>query len=103
MINKERKFIYFFNEFLLKRNNVIIKKAGCEFYFNKFPQELILDLFAENKKEKFQMTLENIYTKKDLYNNENIKSHFEPNLEVLKKLYSDKYKNIMDKLGLEKN
>ena len=48
------------------------------------------------------MTLFDIYTKKELYNQKNIKSHFEPNLEVLKKLHSDKYINIMDKSGLEK-
>ena len=113
LINKKRKFIdndniknkrliYFFNNYLLKANNDIIKKAGCEFYFNKLPRELILDLFAENKKDNFQMTLFDIYTKKELYNQKYIKSHFEPNLEVLKKLHSDKYINIMDKSGLEK-
>ncbi len=113
LINKKRKFIdndniknkrliYFFNNYLLKANNDIIKKAGCKFYFNKLPRELILDLFAENKKDNFQMTLFDIYTKKELYNQKYIKSHFEPNLEVLKKLHSDKYINIMDKSGLEK-
>ena len=113
LINKKRKFIdndykknkrliYFFNIHLLKANNDIIKKAGCKFYFNKLPRELILDLFAENKKDNFQMTLFDIYTKKELYNQKYIKSHFEPNLEVLKKLHSDKYINIMDKSGLEK-
>ena len=113
LINKKRKFIdndniknkrliYFFNNYLLKANNDIIKKAGCKFYFNKLPRELILDLFAENKKDNFQMTLFDIYTKKELYNQKNIKSHLEPNIEVLKKLHSDKYINIMDKSGLEK-
>ena len=113
LINKKRKFIdndnkknkrliYFFNNYLLKANNDIIKKAGCKFYFNKLPRELILDLFAENKKDNFQMTLFDIYTKKELYNQKYIKSHFEPNLEVLKQLHSDKYINIMDKSGLEK-
>ena len=113
LINKKRKFIdndniknkrliYFFNNYLLKANNDIIKKAGCKFYFNKLPRELILDLFAENKKDNFQMTLFDIYTKKELYNQKYIKSHFEPNLEVLKKLHSDKYIYIMDKSGLEK-
>lgn len=113
LINKKRKFIdndnkknkkliYFFNNHLLKANNDIIKKAGCKFYFNKLPRELILDLFAENKKDNFQMTLFDIYTKKELYNQKYIKSHFEPNLEVLKKLHSDKYIYIMDKSGLEK-
>ena len=113
LINKKRKFIdndniknkrliYFFNNYLLKANNDIIKKAGCKFYFNKLPRELILDLFAENKKDNFQMTLFDIYTKKELYNQKYIKSHFEPNLEVLKKLHSDKYINIMEQSGLEK-
>ena len=113
LINKKRKFIdndnkknkkliYFFNNHLLKANNDIIKKAGCKFYFNKLPRELILDLFAENKKDNFQMTLFDVYTKKELYNQKNIKSHFEPNLEVLKKLHSDKYINIMEQSGLEK-
>ena len=113
LINKKRKFIdndniknkrliYFFNNHLLKANNDIIKKAGYKFYFNKLPRELILDLFAENKKDNFQMTLFDIYTKKELYNQKYIKSHFEPNLEVLKKLHSDKYIYIMDKSGLEK-
>ena len=113
LINKKRKFIdndykknkrliYFFNNYLLKANNDIIKKARCEFYFYKLSRELILDLFAENKKDNFQMTLFDIYTKKELYNQKYIKSHFEPNLEVLKKLHSDKYINIMDKSGLEK-
>ena len=113
LINKKRKFIDydnkknkrlidFFNIHLLKANNDIIKKAECKFYFNKLPRELILDLFAENKKDNFQMTLFDIYTKIELYNQKNIKSHFEPNLEVLKKLHSDKYIYIMDKSGLEK-
>lgn len=99
---KNKRLIYFFNNHLLKANNDIIKKAGCKFYFNKLPRELILDLFAENKKDNFQVTLFNIYTKKELYNQKYIKSHFEPNLEVLKKFHSDKYIYIMDKSGLEK-
>ena len=67
--------------------------------FEAFPQ----NFSEESQKNLFQLTLEDIFTKKELYEQEDIKTIFEPNYEVLKELRSDdKYKNIMEQTGLEK-
>ena len=73
--------------------------TGYKFSFEAFPQ----NFSEESQKNLFQLTLEDIFTKKELYEQEDIKTIFEPNYEVLKELRSDdKYKNIMEQTGLEK-
>jgi hypothetical protein len=96
--------IDFLNNGLLKEKNDILRKSGCQLHFIEFPKNFVSNLIAKKgSKNLFQLTLEEIFRKKELYTQEDIKTLFEPNLEVLKKLRSDeKYKNIMMQSGLEK-
>ena len=97
--NDDKRLIDFFNQYVLKPINDVLKKSGYKFSFEAFPQ----NFSEESQKNLFQLTLEDIFTKKELYEQEDIKTIFEPNYEVLKELRSDdKYKNIMEQTGLEK-
>ena len=97
--NDDKRLTDFFNQYVLKSINDALKKSGYKFSFEAFPQ----NFSEESQKNLFQLTLEDIFTKKELYEQEDIKTIFEPNYEVLKELRSDdKYKNIMEQTGLEK-
>ena len=97
--NDDKRLTVFFNQYVLKSINDALKKSGYKFSFEAFPQ----NFSEESQKNLFQLTLEDIFTKKELYDQEDIKTIFEPNYKVLKELRSDdKYKNIMEQTGLEK-
>lgn len=97
--NDDKRLTDFFNQYVLKPINDVLKKSGYKFSFEAFPQ----NFSEESQKNLFQLTLEDTFTKKELYDQEDIKTIFEPNYKVLKELRSDdKYKNIMEQTGLEK-
>ena len=97
--NDDKRMTDFFNQYALKPINDVLKKSGYKFSFEAFPQ----NFSEESQKNLFQLTLEDIFTKKELYAQKDIQTIFEPNYEVLKELRSDdKYKNIMEQTGLEK-
>lgn len=97
--NDDKRLTDYFNQYVLKPINDVLKKSGYKFSFEAFPQ----NFSEESQKNLFQLTLEDTFTKKELYDQEDIKTIFEPNYKVLKELRSDdKYKNIMEQTGLEK-
>ena len=98
---KTKLITHFLNGFILNDNNNIIR-TRCELYFERFPRNLILHFIAEDlTKELFGMALKEIYTKKELYDEKNIGSHFAHNLDVLNKLLSDdKYKYVKEQSGI---
>ena len=90
---KAKNLTHFFNQYIFVSNNSALKNAGCELYINKFPLKFILSLISKTRQKNFfQLTLEEIYTK----------SNYKSNLDILKKLHEDKYKNIMEQSGFGK-
>jgi hypothetical protein len=90
---KNKILTHFFNQYLFESNNSKIKNAGIGLFIDKFPRKFILSLIPqEQQKKNFQLTLEEIYKE----------SNHQPNLNVLKQLRSDKYKNNMKQSGFEK-
>ena len=90
---KAKNLTHFFNQYIFVSNNSALKNAGCELYINKFPLKFILSLISKKRQKNFfQLTLEEIYTK----------SNYKSNLDILKKLHEDKYKNIMEQSGFGK-
>ena len=60
----------FFNIFLIKHLNEILKSIGSNKYLEKFPQNFIKDIHQKRNKKIFAMTLGKVFMKEDLYINE---------------------------------
>ena len=99
---KKKLLTHFLNGYILNDNNNIIRKR-CIFCFEKFPQNLIKHFIAKERiKELFNMTLKEIYDKKELYDEKNIKSHFAPNSNFLNDLFSKvEYKDVLEQSGIK--
>ena len=57
----------FFNIALIKKLNDKLRSIGNNKYFNKFPQHFVSDVNRKRNKEIFNMTLAEIFVKKELY------------------------------------
>ncbi len=99
---KKKLLTHFLNNYIFNDNNNIIRKR-CIFCFEKFPQNLIKHFIAKERiKELFGMTLKEIYDKKELYGEKNIKSHFAPNSNFLNNLFSEvEYKDVLEQSGIK--
>ena len=99
---KKKLLTHFLNGYILNDSNNIIRKR-CIFCFEKFPQNLIKHFIAKERiKELFNMTLKEIYDKKELYGEKNIKSHFAPNSNFLNDLFSKvEYKDVLEQSGIK--
>ena len=99
---KKKLLTHFLNDYIFNDNNNIIRKR-CIFCFEKFPQNLIKHFIAKERiKELFNMTLKEIYDKKELYGEKNIKSHFAPNSNFLNDLFSKvEYKDVLEQSGIK--
>ena len=93
---------HFLNGYIFNDNNNIIQKR-CIFCFKKFPQNLIKHFLAKERiKELFGMTLKEIYTKEELYDEKNIESHFARNSDFLNNLFSKvEYKDVLEQSGIK--
>ena len=99
---KKKLLTHFLNDYIFNDNNNIIQ-TRCIFCFEKFPQNLIKHFIAKERiKELFNMTLKEIYDKKELYGEKNIKSHFAPNSNFLNDLFSKvEYKDVLEQSGIK--
>ena len=99
---KKKLLTHFLNDYIFNDNNNIIRKR-CIFCFKIFPQNLIKHFIAKERiKELFNMTLKEIYDKKELYGEKNIKSHFAPNSNFLNDLFSKvEYKDVLEQSGIK--
>ena len=59
--NDDKRLTDFFNQYVLKSINDVLKKSGYKFSFEALPQ----NFSEESQKNLFQLTLEDIFTKKD--------------------------------------
>ena len=85
----------FFNDVLLNLINSILKKAGCINLFEKFQQDVIYHLVKKFNKNVLDMTLEDIFTKKELYNENNLEK-YNHNLKLIRKIKSDEFIDIRE-------
>ena len=85
----------FFNDVLLNSINAIIKNAGCKNTFEKFQQDVIYYLVKKYNKKVLDMTLEEIFTKKELYNENNLEK-YNHNLKLINQIKSDEFVDIRE-------
>lgn len=72
----------FFNHALIGKLNEILTEIGSKLLFEKFPQAFVCDVNKKTNKEIMNMTLEEIFEKKDLFKKEQEK--YKHNLRVVK-------------------
>ena len=78
----------FFNDVLLNSINAILKKVGYKNTFEKFQQDVIYYLVKKYNKRVLDMTLEEIFTKKELYNENNLEK-YNHNLKLINHEFVD--------------
>ena len=87
---------HFFNNYLVNEITKIIKDLGSKLYFDKFPQNFILNTVKKNNKDNiWRMKLIEIFLDKELYTKED-KIHFARNKDVIEYLKSENNKNILE-------
>ena len=92
----------FFNSALINKLNDKLKSIGSTKYFMKFPQNFVSDISQKRNKEIVNMTLKEIFEKKDLYKQEN-EIGFDNYLHNLKVIQSEiikensEFKKILNK------
>ena len=92
----------FFNSALINKLNDKLKSIGSTKYFMKFPQNFVSDISQKRNKEIVNMTLKEIFEKKELYKQEN-EIGFENYLHNLKVIQSEiikensEFKKILNK------
>ena len=90
----------FCNKYLIKKINKILKKIKCPLYFEKFQKNLVLNIATKNYKKHLDLTLEEIISKKKLYEIKNKGNNFKNyyhNLTALNKLKSVEFKCVIEK------
>ena len=92
----------FFNNALINKLNDKLKKNGSLKYFMKFPQFFVCDGNRNNNKIILDMTLLEMFEKKELYANENEEGLFkyEHNLKMVQSeeiMENEEFKKILNK------
>ena len=88
----------FLNNALIPKINMIIKKHGGKFFFEIFKQHFVSDVTRKNNMELYNMTLEEIFKKKELYHQTELYSYYY-NLKLInsKEIQENKeLKNILN-------
>ena len=117
---KKRRYFYrdnilqkikrnFFNVYIIKHLNNILKKEESNIFFDLFPQSFVNDVSKELNKQILNMTLKEIFKTKDLYKGKKInKYHYNLNVinsiknknskinDLLDKKYIDHYKEYLN-------
>ena len=91
----------FFNDVLLNSINAILKKVGYKNTFEKFQQDVIYYLVKKYNKRVLDMTLEEIFTKKELYNENNLEK-YNHNLKLINLLKSEEYDDIRESTQIDR-
>jgi hypothetical protein len=73
----------FLNNALVKNLNETLKKIGSKLFFEKFPQNLVGNVNKNSNKEIINMTLLEIFEKKELCNEKDLDNYYH-NLKVVK-------------------
>ena len=90
----------FLNNALIPKINMIIKKQGGKFFFEIFKQHFVSDVTRKNNMELFNMTLEEIFRKKELYNEIELNSYYY-NLKLINNKEIQENKELKNILNLK--
>ena len=90
----------FLNNALIPKINMIIKKQGGKFVFEIFKQHFVSDVTRKNNMELFNMTLEEIFRKKELYNEIELNSYYY-NLKLINSKEIQENKELKNILNLK--
>ena len=90
----------FLNNALIPKINMIIKKQGGKFVFEIFKQHFVSDVTRKNNMELFNMTLEEIFMKKELYNEIELNSYYY-NLKLINSKEIQENKELKNILNLK--
>ena len=85
----------FFNDVLLNLINAILKKVGSINIFEKLQQDVIYYLVKKYNKKVLNMTLEDIFVTKELYNKNNLEK-YNHNLKLINQIKSDDFIDIRE-------
>ena len=91
----------FFNDIVLNLINEILKNAGSIISFEKIQQDVVYDLVKKNNKKLLDMSLEQIFTKKDLYRGKNLEK-YNHNLKLINLLKSEEYNDIRQNTQIDR-
>jgi hypothetical protein len=97
-IRKKLKTV-FFNNFLRKKINEILRRKQSRKYFEKFPISFVNDIRKNTNKDIINISLLEIIMKKELYNEKDLRN-YEHNLKVIKNeetLENEELKEILNK------
>ena len=73
----------FINKSLIKKINELLKNSGSKLYFEKSPQNFVCDITKSSNNKILNMTLEEIFENKELYDQKYF-DNYNHNLNVLK-------------------
>ena len=90
----------FLNNALIPKINMIIKNHGGKFFFEIFKQHFVSDVTRKNNMELFDMTLEEIFMKKELYNEIELNSYYY-NLKLINSKEIQENKELKNILNLK--
>ena len=104
-IRKKLKIV-FFNNYLFKKINAILRSQQSKLYFEKFPITFVNDIRKNTNKDIIYMTLLEILSRKELYNEKDLDNYYH-NLKVveskefkenenLKKILNKKYCELFE-------
>ena len=91
----------FFTDIVLNLINEILKNAGCILSFEKIQQDVVYDLVKKNNKKLLDMSLEQIFTKKDLYRGKKLEK-YNHNLKLINLLKSEEYNDIRQSTQIDR-
>ena len=86
---------HFFNKYLIKKITSIIQEKGNPHCFYKLPQNLVLNAVKMKNRKIWDMKLIQILESKDFYTQEELISHYYPNLKAINSIKLEE--NILNK------
>ena len=89
----------FFNSFLIPKINTLLRNKGIDSFFVNFQNPFVINVTQKTNKELINMTIKEIFEKKELYQKSEFKCYYH-NLELVKNeeiLENEKLKNILNK------
>ena len=91
----------FFNDILLNLINDLLKEAGSKIIFEKIQQDVVYDLVKKNNNKLLDMSLEQIFIKKELYRGK-ILEKYNHNLKLINLLKSEEYNDIRQSTQIDR-
>ena len=89
------------NFYLYNKLTNIIKLSKIKQKLKKFPEKLINEIAKINNKKYLNLTLEDFYTRRELYNSKELLKHFEHNLVIINHIMEENNKNFRETSGVE--